>query len=170
LKDEIGAPPTSPVVGVAELPEPSPRALRLWRNAQAVCFDVDCTLTANDALDLLAGFMGVGAEVEDVTSAAMDGSMALEEALTRRLEAINCTPPDIQKFLLAFPPESRLVAGAAALVAALQARGVAVYLISGGFRELCLPIARALGVSPSLTCAPTRRQPRPPASMRVCFP
>ncbi len=32
------------------------------------------------------------------------------------------------------------------LVGALQSRGVAVYLISGGFRELTVPIARELGV------------------------
>ena len=37
-------------------------------------------------------------------------------------------------------------AGARKLVATLQARGKAVYLISGGFRELCLPVAKALGV------------------------
>jgi hypothetical protein len=38
--------------------------------------------------------------------------------------------------------------GAKRLIEALTARGVAVYLISGGFRELTLPIARALGVPP----------------------
>ena len=32
------------------------------------------------------------------------------------------------------------------LISALQSRDVAVYLISGGFRELTLPIARELGV------------------------
>jgi hypothetical protein len=53
---------------------------------------------------------------------------------------------DLRDFLAANPPEGRLVPGAARLVAALQARGVAVYLISGGFRELTLPVARALGV------------------------
>ena len=32
------------------------------------------------------------------------------------------------------------------LISALHSRGVAVYLISGGFREMTLPIARELGV------------------------
>ena len=32
------------------------------------------------------------------------------------------------------------------LINALQARGIVVYLISGGFRELTVPIARELGV------------------------
>ena len=38
------------------------------------------------------------------------------------------------------------VQGIRELIGALQSRGIAVYLISGGFRELTLPIARELGV------------------------
>jgi glycerol-3-phosphate dehydrogenase (NAD+) len=114
--------------------------LHLWRNAQAVCFDVDCTVAAADSLDLLAEHLGIGA-------AAVNGSTSPEEALALRLKGINCTPRDVKDFLDKHPAEARLVPGAAELISALQARGVAVFLISaGGFRELCLPIARALGV------------------------
>ena len=59
---------------------------------QAVCFDVDCTCTVNDSLDLLAEFMGVGSSVASITSSAMDGTMALEDALEERLRIINCSP------------------------------------------------------------------------------
>lgn len=34
----------------------------------AVCFDVDCTITVNDTLDLLAEFMGVGEAVATLTN------------------------------------------------------------------------------------------------------
>jgi glycerol-3-phosphate dehydrogenase (NAD+) len=142
------------VLAPSQPPRPSPRSkppgniLRLWRNAHAVCFDVDCTVAINDSLDLLAEYMGVGKEVAELTNKAMDGTMSLEEALTARLRVINPKPSDIHAFLAANPPESRLVPGAAQLISALQSRGVAVYLISGGFRELSLPLARALGVSP----------------------
>lgn len=34
----------------------------------AVCFDVDCTITVNDTLDLLAEFMGVGEAVAALTN------------------------------------------------------------------------------------------------------
>lgn len=151
LKDELSSgaatrPAPAPAPAPAAPTAPSDTALRRWRSAQAVCFDIDCTVAINDSLDMIAEFMGVGQEVALVTKAAMDGSMSLEEALSQRLAAINCTPTDIQAFLQAHPPESRLAPGAAELVAALQARGVAVYLISGGFRELCLPIAKALNV------------------------
>lgn len=94
----------------------------------------------------MAEWKGVGAQVADITRRAMDGDLSLEQALQQRLDAIDCSPRDIKAFLSANPPEQRLVHGAAKLVSALQARGVAVYLISGGFRELTLPVARALGV------------------------
>ncbi|KAI8466342.1 MAG: NAD-dependent glycerol-3-phosphate dehydrogenase N-terminus-domain-containing protein [Monoraphidium minutum] len=126
--------------------EPTERVLKLWRSCNAVCFDVDCTITVNDSLDLLAEFMGVGERVAEVTSKAMDGSMNLEAALEERLRIIDCTPADIKAFIKAHPPESRLVPGAKALITALQAREVAVYLVSGGFREMTLPIARYLGI------------------------
>lgn len=53
---------------------------------------MDCTCTVNDSLDLLAEFMGVGSSVASITSSAMDGTMALEDALEERLRIINCSP------------------------------------------------------------------------------
>lgn len=132
--------------GGAPALEPTDRVLQLWRSCNAVCLDVDCTITVNDSLDLLAEFMGVGQQVAEVTNKAMDGSMNLEQALEERLRIIDCTPRDIKNFIKAHPPESRLVPGIKDLITELQARGVAVYLISGGFREMTLPIARYLGV------------------------
>eukprot|EP00198_Chlamydomonas_reinhardtii_P000461 XP_001689796.1 predicted protein [Chlamydomonas reinhardtii] len=125
---------------------PSERALAIWRSADAVCFDVDCTITINDGLDLLAEFMGVKEEVEELTNKAMDGTMSLTRSLEERLNLINCSPDDIRRFIKAYPPQSRLAPGIKELIKALQKRGVAVYLISGGFRELLLPIAAHLGI------------------------
>ncbi|KAG2432760.1 hypothetical protein HYH02_012893 [Chlamydomonas schloesseri] len=125
---------------------PSERALAIWRSADAVCFDVDCTITVNDGLDLLAEFMGVKDEVEELTNKAMDGTMSLTRSLEERLNLINCSPDDIRRFIKAYPPQSRLAPGIKELIKALQKRGVAVYLISGGFRELLLPIAAYLGI------------------------
>ncbi|KAI7839328.1 hypothetical protein COHA_006919 [Chlorella ohadii] len=147
-QERVAAAPRRPLAG-EDNTRPSERVLQLWQTASAVCFDVDCTVANNDQLDLLAEWMGVGQQVAALTNSAMDGSMSLEDALERRLEIINCTPADIQAFLRAHPAESRLVPGAKELIEQLQSRGVAVYLISGGFRELCLPIARALGVPPA---------------------
>ncbi|GAX75615.1 hypothetical protein CEUSTIGMA_g3059.t1 [Chlamydomonas eustigma] len=125
---------------------PSQHVLDIWHKAEAVCFDVDCTVTVNDSLDLLAEYMGVGKEVENLTKKAMDGTLSLGQALEERLKLINCKPKDIKSFLAANPPQSRFAKGIVSLVTRLQERDVTVYLISGGFRELTLPIAEQLGI------------------------
>ncbi|KAG2446311.1 hypothetical protein HXX76_000899 [Chlamydomonas incerta] len=125
---------------------PNDSVLAVWRKADAVCFDVDCTITVNDSLDLLAEFMGVKEQVEILTNKAMDGTLSLEQALDERLNIINCSPEDIKRFIKAHPPASRMAPGIKELINSLQARGKAIYLISGGFRELTLPIASYLGI------------------------
>ncbi|PNG99890.1 Phosphoserine phosphatase, chloroplastic, partial [Tetrabaena socialis] len=126
--------------------EPTDRVLSIWRKVDAVCFDVDCTVTINDSLDLLAEFMGVKEEVEALTNKAMDGSISLAQSLEDRLSIINCSPTDVRNFITANPPSSRLTPGIKDLITALKARGVHIYLISGGFRELILPLAAYLGI------------------------
>lgn len=127
---------------------PSKEALAMFHKAECVCFDVDCTITVNDSLDLLAEFMGVGEACAKLTSKAMDGSMNLEASLGERLNLINCRPSDIKRFIKAHPPASRLTPGIVDLIKGLKLRGVNVYLISGGFREMTLPIAKYLGIPP----------------------
>ena len=110
LKDEVAGPRSAADETQEAAPrlEPSGSVLRLWQTAQAVCFDIDCTLAKNDQLDLLAAFLGKGPEVAEITTAAMEGTMSLEAALSARLEAIDCTPADIRAFLGAHPAEGRL--------------------------------------------------------------
>eukprot|EP00887_Chlorella_sp_A99_P008019 scaffold12.g8019.t1 len=92
LRDEARSPASPPAPGGVPKSEPSERVLRLWRAANCVCFDVDCTVAVNDQLDLLAEFMGAGEACARVTNAAMDGTTSLEAALEERLRIINCTP------------------------------------------------------------------------------
>ncbi|KNC82007.1 hypothetical protein SARC_05704 [Sphaeroforma arctica JP610] len=119
---------------------------RLWRTAQAVCFDVDCTVTKEDALDSLGRFLGVGDQVADLTNAAMDGNLDLDEALQKRLDIMNPTIDKLIAYAKSNPAEERLVPGIRRLITELQARNVEVFLISGGFRELILPVADALNI------------------------
>lgn len=144
IADAVGSPPTAPNEATSTSQLPNQDVLETWRKASAVCFDVydcgmhaftiftffyhlscnrDCTVCVNDSLDLLAEFMGVGQAVADLTNKAMNGQMTLEEAITERLRIINCSPADIQRFLVAHPPQTRLVCGARELIDTLQARG-----------------------------------------------
>ncbi|KAL3150327.1 hypothetical protein ABBQ32_000172 [Trebouxia sp. C0010 RCD-2024] len=122
----------------------SPEVLRLWRSAQAVCFDVDSTLCEDESIDELADFLGVGQEVAEMTANAMGGSVKFEDALQMRLAVMNSSHQNIQDFLAAHPP--RISKGIADLVQELQKRQTAVYLVSGGFRAIINPIAEILKI------------------------
>ncbi|MBA2479290.1 MAG: phosphoserine phosphatase SerB [Planctomycetes bacterium] len=123
---------------------PSPAVLAVWRSAQAVCFDVDSTVSPDEGIDVLAAHAGVGAEVAELTRAAMGGAVLFEDALRERLAIIEPTRALLESCLAAHPP--RLTPGIGTLVAALRRRGTQVYLISGGFVQMITPLARALGL------------------------
>ncbi len=46
------------------LSSPRSRMIAKWKQADCVCFDVDSTVCLNEAIDDLAYFVGVGAQVE----------------------------------------------------------------------------------------------------------
>lgn len=116
----------------------------MWRAADCVCFDVDSTVCMDEAIDELARFAGRDKEVADLTNKAMRGGMTFREALERRLELIKPTARMLQEYIEQNPP--RLSTGIEELVAQLQSRGVAVYLVSGGFRSIIESVADEIGV------------------------
>ena len=64
--------------------KPESRTKQIWRNADAVCFDVDSTVCRDEAIDELAKFLGKGEEVSACTNLAMNGSMSFRQALKMR--------------------------------------------------------------------------------------
>ncbi|XP_023893112.1 phosphoserine phosphatase, chloroplastic [Quercus suber] len=125
---------------------PSKEVLELWRNANAVCFDVDSTVCLDEGIDELAEFCGAGKAVAEWTSRAMSGSVPFEEALAARLSLFNPSLSQVQDFLEKRPP--RLSPGIEELVKMLRANNTTVYLISGGFRQMINPVASILGIPP----------------------
>ena len=119
---------------------------KLWQQAEAVCFDVDCTITKQDAIDDLGEFLGKGEACRKFTEAVRDGTMDVEDALERRLEIMEPTVDKLTAYIESNPAEKRLVPGVKELIEELQARGVQIYLVSSGFRELILPIADLLKI------------------------
>ena len=119
------------------------QAIGLLRRARAVCFDVDSTACQDEGIDVLAASKGVGAEVAALTAGAMGGAVRFEDALARRLDLIRPSRGDVERCLAAHPP--RITPGFADLVARLRARGVEVFLISGGFEQMIAPVAAQLG-------------------------
>ncbi|CAC5401554.1 serB [Mytilus coruscus] len=78
---------------------------RVWRNADAVCFDVDSTVLKDEALDELAKFCGVGELVIEWTNKAMGGNVSFREALNERLKIVQPTRQKVADFLSQHPPQ-----------------------------------------------------------------
>ncbi|CAH1801987.1 unnamed protein product [Owenia fusiformis] len=116
----------------------------MWRTADAVCFDVDSTVIQNEGIDELAAFVGAGDKVSELTKKAMGGGMTFREALSIRLKIIRPSINQLTDFINHRPPA--LTPGISTLVSLLHQRGVDVYLISGGFRELIEPVAKILNI------------------------
>ncbi|XP_027089156.1 phosphoserine phosphatase, chloroplastic-like isoform X3 [Coffea arabica] len=123
---------------------PSKEVLELWRNADAVCFDVDSTVCLDEGIDELAEFCGAGKAVAEWTARAMSGSIPFEDALAARLSLFNPSIAQVQDFLEKRPP--RISRGIDELVKKMKARNTDVYLISGGFRQMINPVASILGI------------------------
>ncbi|CAL5441890.1 unnamed protein product [Camellia sinensis] len=125
---------------------PSKEILEVWQKADAVCFDVDSTVCLDEGIDELAEFCGAGKAVAEWTARAMGGSVPFEEALAARLSLFNPSLSQVQDFLAQHPP--RISPGIDELVKKLKAKGTAVYLVSGGFRQMINPVASILDIPP----------------------
>lgn len=110
----------------------------------AVAFDCDSTLSAIEGIDELAVRRGCAAEIEPLTTAAMEGRLAIEEVYARRLEVLRPSRADIewlgQRYI------DTIVEGAASAVSRLSAAGHAVYIVSGGLKPPVLQLAARLAV------------------------
>ncbi|KAL6508418.1 hypothetical protein OROHE_021960 [Orobanche hederae] len=123
---------------------PSKEVLDVWRNADAVCFDVDSTVCLDEGIDELAEFCGAGEAVAEWTAKAMSGSVPFEQALDARLSLFKPSLSQVHEVLEKRPP--RLSPGIDALVKKLKEKSKTVYLVSGGFRQMINPVASFLGI------------------------
>jgi len=121
-------------------------ALALYE-ADAVCFDVDSTVINEEGIDVLADFLGKGEAVAALTAAAMDGGMKFQDALSQRLDLLQPSKSQILDCLEQHPLE--LTPGVEKLIATMHAKGVNVFLVSGGFRIMIEPVAKLLNINPN---------------------
>jgi hypothetical protein len=67
--------------------------------ADAVCFDVDSTVIAEEGIDVLAEYLGQGEKVAALTLQAMEGGMKFQEALQLRLDLLQPSKQQILTLL-----------------------------------------------------------------------
>lgn len=105
--------------------------LRL-RDFKLIAFDMDSTLINIECVDEIADAAGRKAEVAAITEAAMRGDIAdYKESLRRRVALLKGV--NQQHLEDVYQQRLKLNPGAAELVAACQAAGLKVLLVSGGF-------------------------------------
>ena len=139
------------MAGRREQPTPNPGMPMTSNTYDGVVFDCDATLSALEGIDQLAALAGVADQVSALTHRAMNGEVPLEAVYGERLALIRPRQSDLaaiaQQYL------DHITPGARETIAALQARGVKVAIVSGGILDAILPLAAALGVAPADTFA-----------------
>jgi phosphoserine phosphatase len=114
---------------------------------QLICFDCDSTLSAIEGIDELARLRGpaVLAEVEAMTTAAMEGRVPVESVFGRRLDIIRPRQEDVaavgRQYVERVEPTARVT------IATLVARGWTPVIVSAGFTGAIQPLADYLGIT-----------------------
>lgn len=108
-----------------------------------VVLDVDSTLIENEVIELLAARAGSLAEVERITSRAMNGELDFEESLRARVATLEGLPSSVFDEVRA---EVEVTRGVPELIAGVHAADGLVAVVSGGFHEVIDPVAQQLGL------------------------
>lgn len=124
----------------------APSTLNMWETFGRVVFDCDSTLSRIEGIDELAAMNGAAYEVADMTRQAMGGDIPFEEVFSRRLDLIRPARKQLDGIGKLYT--ATLVEDAVGVAEALTFLGVEVRLVSGGYEEALLPLAKALGVDP----------------------
>jgi phosphoserine phosphatase len=115
---------------------------------RSVVLDVDSTLSGVEGIDWLAACRGedLARTIGELTQAAMQGGVPLEQVYAQRLAKIRPRRDEIEA--LSHEYISRLATGAQEAIHGFLHAGVQVQLVSGGLRPALLRLAYHIGLSP----------------------
>ena len=116
---------------------PRPQATR------TIVLDFDGTITENDLLDRLAREFGDPAVYQEVENGLHDGTITLQECITREYEPVTLPLEDAVSWVL---DEVRVRPGLPELVDLARREGWHVTVLSSGFEELIRPVLAAAGI------------------------
>ncbi len=111
------------------------------RKRLLIC-DMDMTIVDDETLDVVADRLGFGEPVSAITKRSMHGEIDFDAALRERVAMLAGQPEQV------FHDEARQIRlnpGAEELIAGARAAGVHTILVTGGFAQLAVPVARDLG-------------------------
>ena len=105
--------------------------------------DMDSTMIGQECIDELADYVGLKAEVSEITERAMRGEIAFEPALRERVALLKGLPVAVVDEIIAH--RISLTAGGPELVRTMRANGAYTCLVSGGFTLFTGPISSTIG-------------------------
>ncbi|SDZ05468.1 phosphoserine phosphatase [Herbiconiux ginsengi] len=108
-----------------------------------VVLDVDSTLIENEVIEMLGDLAGCHAEVAEITERAMRGELDFAQSLAARVALLEGLADTCFAEVGA---AIRVTPGVPEMIAAVQADGGAVGVVSGGFHEVLDPLAQSLGL------------------------
>ncbi len=113
--------------------------VRQWK---AIFYDMDSTVIAEESINELSRAAGKEAEVALITEQAMAGLLDFTSALKERVRMLSQLPESVIEEV-----RSRLTInpGMHSLSQAAKAKGIRLYLVSGGFNALASRVVRDLG-------------------------
>ncbi len=123
--------------------------------------DFDSTLIQKEGLDELAGVVlkdnpkreEILLKIQEITDAGMEGKIAFDESLNKRLQLLSITSSSIE--------ETRNLLKKQITPSFLKNKSFfskfkdSIYIVSGGFREFIIPVAKELGIKESHILANT---------------
>src|SRR5262249_24389822 len=101
-----------------------------WAPFELIIFDCDSTLTTVEGIDEVARWQGRAGQVAELTNRAMNGELPLEAVYSRRLDLLQPTREQLRELGQLY--RRHLLPGADLVIAALQAAGRQVFIVSGG--------------------------------------
>lgn len=105
--------------------------------------DMDSTMIAQECIDELADYVGLKAEVSEITERAMRGEIAFEPALRERVALLKNLPVEVVDEIIG--KRITLTPGGPALVRTIRANSGYTCLVSGGFTLFTGPIGAKIG-------------------------
>jgi phosphoserine phosphatase len=113
------------------------------RHRKLLIADMDSTMITVECIDELADYVGLKAQVSDITERAMRGDLDFAEALRSRVALLaGLSEATVAECLR---ERVKLTGGAVELISAFRAAGGRAVLVSGGFTHFTDSVARQVG-------------------------
>ncbi|AEH62042.1 phosphoserine phosphatase SerB [Zymomonas mobilis] len=113
------------------------------RRKKLLISDMDSTAIADECMDELADYAGFRKESEEITIRAMRGELNFDESLKARTKLLAGLKTSVIQECVR--DRIHLTPGIKTLIQTMNANGAHCFLVSGGFLDFAVPVAKEIG-------------------------